>query len=63
MQRCIHYCETVGAGTCFLTVAPRNVAAIAMYQRFGFAAIGNEPDYYRDGHARTIMARRWNPSQ
>ena len=40
-----------------LEVADRNGAAIAFYERCGFAEIARRPRYYRDGSAAVVMER------
>ncbi|MHB1675403.1 MAG: GNAT family N-acetyltransferase [Acidobacteriaceae bacterium] len=42
------WCRAHAAGTVFLEVRESNRAAIALYQRAGFSAVGNRPGYYRE---------------
>lgn len=56
-----------GSGEIFLEVRPSNHAAIALYRRHGFRAVGERPDYYAAGEGRenaVIMVRalRANPA-
>ncbi len=44
----LHWCRAHAAGTVFLEVRASNRAAIALYERAGFSAVGNRPGYYRD---------------
>lgn len=39
-----------------LTVSPYNIAALALYQQFGFAEIAHENDYFEQGDSRAILA-------
>jgi ribosomal-protein-alanine N-acetyltransferase len=49
-----------GARTMFLEVDQDNAAAIALYNRFGFRAVGRREGYYRrpDGKAATALVLR-----
>ncbi|MGC1869438.1 MAG: GNAT family N-acetyltransferase [Acidobacteriaceae bacterium] len=42
------WCRAHGSGTVFLEARKSNRAAIALYERAGFSAVGNRPGYYRD---------------
>ncbi|HTU49464.1 MAG TPA: GNAT family N-acetyltransferase [Acidobacteriaceae bacterium] len=42
------WCRAHASGTVFLEVRKSNLAAIALYERVGFTAVGNRPGYYRD---------------
>jgi ribosomal protein S18 acetylase RimI-like enzyme len=42
------WCRSQAAGKAFLEVRATNGAAIALYQRAGFSAVGNRPGYYRE---------------
>jgi ribosomal protein S18 acetylase RimI-like enzyme len=42
------WCRSQAAGRAFLEVRASNGAAIALYQRAGFSAVGNRPGYYRE---------------
>ena len=49
-----------GSTEIFLEVRPSNQAALALYRRYGFRAVGERPDYYAAGEGRenaVIMAR------
>jgi ribosomal-protein-alanine N-acetyltransferase len=48
----------LGAGARHLTleVRPSNTAAIGLYEKFGFAAVGRRPRYYRDEDAVIMWA-------
>ena len=49
-----------GSAEIFLEVRPSNRAALALYRRFGFRAVGERPDYYSagDGREDAIVMRR-----
>ena len=47
--------RTVGPLTVWLEVRVSNVAAIALYERFGFSACGRRRAYYADGEDALIM--------
>lgn len=38
-----------------LTVSPDNLAALALYQQFGFTEIEQEYDYFEPGDCRSIL--------
>jgi ribosomal protein S18 acetylase RimI-like enzyme len=42
------WCRSQAAERVFLEVRATNAAAIALYQRAGFSALGNRPGYYRE---------------
>ncbi len=42
------WCRTQASGTVFLEVRESNRAAITLYERAGFLAVGNRPGYYRE---------------
>ncbi len=42
------WCRAHASGTVFLEVRKSNRAAIALYERAGFSAVGNRPGYYRE---------------
>jgi ribosomal protein S18 acetylase RimI-like enzyme len=42
------WCRAHASGTVFLEVRKSNLAAIALYERAGFSAVGNRPGYYRE---------------
>ncbi len=44
-----------GAVNATLEVRPSNVAALALYKRFGFSAAGTRPNCYQDGGDALIM--------
>ena len=48
-----------GAEVCFLEVMEGNVAALALYHRFGFALVGRRPGYYvlTDGKVDALLMR------
>jgi ribosomal-protein-alanine N-acetyltransferase len=52
-----------GAAKVFLEVAEDNGAALGLYTRSGFAAVGRRPDYYRgpNGHRAALTLRRLLP--
>jgi len=51
---------TLGARALFLEVERENVAAIALYTKFGFREVGQRPGYYRrrDGSNATALVLR-----
>jgi len=42
------WCRAHASGAVFLEVRKSNGAAIALYERAGFSAVGNRPGYYRE---------------
>lgn len=42
------WCRAHAAGAVFLEVRKSNLAAVALYERAGFSAVGNRPGYYRE---------------
>ncbi|MGP1394078.1 MAG: GNAT family N-acetyltransferase [Inquilinaceae bacterium] len=52
LRGAMEHAATCGAATLFLEVADDNEAALALYRRAGFAAIGTRPRYYG---ARTAL--------
>lgn len=48
----------VGVNHVRLTVAPDNVAALAMYRSLGFEVAGSFPGYFGPGRDRVLMERR-----
>jgi ribosomal-protein-alanine N-acetyltransferase len=42
------WCRAHASGMMFLEVRKSNRAAVALYERAGFSAVGNRPGYYRD---------------
>ncbi|WP_425410412.1 ribosomal protein S18-alanine N-acetyltransferase [Hyphococcus sp.] len=47
-----------GAEKIYLEVDKKNEAALALYERAGFRAIGVRKSYYRDGRDATVMSCR-----
>lgn len=47
-----------GSGTCFLEVRKSNVAARALYRRFGFSESGLRPAYYHRPVEDAVVMRR-----
>jgi [ribosomal protein S18]-alanine N-acetyltransferase len=45
-----------GAVHCLLEVREDNAAALALYEKVGFQAVGRRPYYYRDGCAAALLA-------
>jgi ribosomal-protein-alanine N-acetyltransferase len=54
----IEWLTTRGAHETFLEVRESNVAAIALYERVGFRAVGRRPDYYQRPVEDAILYRR-----
>lgn len=52
-----------GLTAVWLEVRVSNVAAIALYERFGFSARGRRPAYYADGEDALIMTYQLAPGQ
>ena len=52
--------SNAGAKTMFLEVAKDNMSALALYERFGFAKVGERAGYYRraDGSRATAVVMR-----
>ena len=52
--------SNAGARTMFLEVAKDNMSALALYERFGFAQVGERAGYYRraDGSRATAVVMR-----
>lgn len=47
-----------GIETLFLEVRPSNTAAIALYERFGFARVGRRPKYYVNPPEDALILRK-----
>jgi ribosomal protein S18 acetylase RimI-like enzyme len=52
------WCRAQGSGTVFLEVRESNRAAIALYERAGFAAVGSRPGYYREPPEDGLQMRK-----
>jgi len=48
--------RTLRARVAMLEVRLSNAAAIALYESFGFTAVGLRPHYYDDGEAALLMS-------
>lgn len=56
MQAALGLARAGGSGEMFLEVAADNPAAIALYEKLGFARIGLRPGYYAQGGERPVDA-------
>ncbi|MCM2264331.1 MAG: ribosomal protein S18-alanine N-acetyltransferase [Desulfuromonadales bacterium] len=48
-------CRDPGFEAAWLEVRVSNAPAIALYERFGFTAVGRRPNYYADGEEALVM--------
>ncbi len=54
-DRLLQRLAELGATTCALEVRPSNLAAIRMYEGFGFQVVGKKSDYYSNGGDALLM--------
>jgi|CXWL01.1.fsa_nt_gi ribosomal-protein-alanine N-acetyltransferase len=47
-----------GAERLHLEVAENNVAALGLYGKLGFGAVGSRPNYYSEGRVNAVVMRR-----
>src|SRR5665647_1213972 len=47
--------RTLGAELAWLEVRPSNLAALALYESFGFKEVGRRPLYYADTHEDALL--------
>ena len=47
--------RTLGAELAWLEVRPSNLAALALYESFGFRQVGRRPRYYDDTHEDALL--------
>ena len=52
------WCRAHASGAVFLEVRTSNRAAIALYERAGFSAVGNRPGYYREPAEDGLQMRK-----
>jgi ribosomal-protein-alanine N-acetyltransferase len=50
--------RALGLEAAWLEVRAGNIAAIALYERFGFITVGRRPRYYADGEDALVMCCR-----
>jgi ribosomal-protein-alanine N-acetyltransferase len=54
----VAWAEARGAGEMFLEVRASNAGAIALYERYGFRAVGRRSDYYQHPVEDAVLYRR-----
>jgi ribosomal protein S18 acetylase RimI-like enzyme len=54
----LHWCRAHASAAVFLEVRESNRAAIALYERAGFSAVGNRPGYYREPAEDGLQMRK-----
>ena len=60
LTKALYQARTQGARVVWLEVRPSNVAALALYQSFGFKEMGRRPGYYEDTQEDAILlALEW----
>jgi ribosomal-protein-alanine N-acetyltransferase len=57
MHRLLLALASIGAGQIFLSVAPGNTAALALYRKLGFTVTAKRGDYFGPGEDRCILRR------
>jgi [ribosomal protein S18]-alanine N-acetyltransferase len=63
LTRALHQAHTQGAAVAWLEVRPSNLAALALYQSFGFKQVGIRPGYYTDNKEDALIyAFYWDQS-
>jgi len=58
LQHLLERSRAVGLDAAWLEVRAGNVAAIALYERFGFRIVGRRSRYYADGEDALVMCCR-----
>ncbi len=61
MEAAIAHVKTQHTTTLHLEVAASNIAAIGLYDAFGFQQTGKRPKYYPDGGDALILSLQINP--
>ncbi len=62
MRHAFAACSAQGLERAWLEVRSGNLAAIALYQKFGFVAEGVRKGYYRDGEDALLMVKDFSPA-
>ena len=57
MEAMLERAIALGATQCFLEVRESNVAAIALYKKYGFSQYGIRKNYYEDGENALTMKK------
>ena len=57
MENMLERARALGATQCFLEVRESNVAAIALYKKYGFSQYGIRKNYYEDGENALTMKK------
>lgn len=57
METMLEKARTLGATQCFLEVRESNLAAIALYEKYGFSQYGVRKKYYEDGENALVMKK------
>ncbi len=57
MEKMHDKARSLGATRCLLEVRKSNVAAISLYERFGYCHYGERPRYYEDGEDALLMEK------
>ncbi len=55
LEHLFRQCREIGFESAWLEVRVGNQPAIALYERFGFTAVGRRPKYYVDGEDALVM--------
>ncbi len=63
VETALRMCREKGADFVSLEVRPSNAAAISLYLRLGFAAVGRRKAYYENGEDALLMEYLFNDSE
>lgn len=63
LRAALDHAAAAGAGAMFLEVSPENAAALALYARAGFAAVGRRRGYYPDGGDALVLRCALSPGE
>lgn len=58
LEHIISLCLKMDMDKIFLEVRPSNIAAIKLYEKFGFEKIGERKNYYTDNHEDALIYKK-----